>query len=97
LSIYLDKSRVNGWIKNSPMDFVTIEALNKSNLSLTFNRSSINMSKLKADNSSVNFFNNNSSINQVSAVLSSKANMRLVRPVKLDVNCDPSSRYWINN
>ena len=32
LSIYLDKSRVNGWIKNSPMDFVTIEALNKSNL-----------------------------------------------------------------
>ena len=97
LSIYLDKSRVNGWIKNSPMDFVTIEALNKSNLSLTFNRSSINMSKLKVDNSSVNFFNNNSSINQVSAVLSSKANMRLIRPVKLDVNCDLSSRYWINN
>lgn len=97
LSIHLDKSRINGWIKNSPMDFVAIEIHNKSNMTVTLNRSSIKNAHLKIDNSEVFLNNNKSSLNQVSAALSNKGNMRLFRPVKLEVDCDLSSRYWINN
>jgi len=97
LSIHLDKSRVTGWIKNSPLNFVAIEAHNKSNMTLTLNRSSIKNAHLKIDNSEVFFKNNKSALKQVSAVLSNKGNMRLLRPVKLEVDCDLSSRYWISN
>lgn len=97
LSVNLDKSRITGWVKDKPMDFIAIKAHNKSNMSLNLNHSSINQSKLKVDNSVVNFNNNKSALNKLSATLSSKANIRIIRPVKLEVDCDESSRYWIMN
>lgn len=52
---------------------------------------------VRLDNSSVHFHNNIVVLNQVCEVFSSQADMRLLRPVKLEVDCDLSSRYWINN
>lgn len=96
LSLRLNKSRVSVWNKNISMAFINVVANDKSNLTFYINNSRINQTKLKVDNSVVSF-SNKSLLNRLTAVLTSKSNMRVGKVEKLKVDCDNSSKYWVSN
>ena len=94
LSIYLDKSKITGWLSNKVINYIAIEAYNKSDLSFSLSKTNINNSTLKVDNSQVSIaYNKKSKIQNLLAVLKNKSFISINKVEKLEIICDTLSSY----